>query len=372
MEAHFYDTDLKAAREALQLITIWNAEGFVDGMVKINVPEVWTFNVNSSEEYKGRKVLMEPFITHYQKFNSNTGWTDERVPWARVMQALSHFSYHVSEGNRLLCDLQGGAYADGVVLTDPVVMSSTREFGPTDLGPEGISTFFANHQCNEYCRTEWIRPKIETARFASVASTTMKHVPSSRSRQPMSVAMQQPESRSRQPMSGAIQPMSTARQPLTRTVQPATKPLSAYQRMSQSVQPTSRGVQPTPKSGSFQRSQSSRAVLQPTPASGAVQPASKSRSAQRSHSSRASQPASMSRAAQPTPTSRASSRAAQPSPTSRASSRAAQPAPASRASSRSAQPLRASRASSRTGQPAPASRASSRSRQATAEYAKEA
>ena len=39
---------------------------------------------------------------------------------------LSHYSYHVSNGAYLLCDLQGGVYKDGVVLTDPVVMSVTQ------------------------------------------------------------------------------------------------------------------------------------------------------------------------------------------------------------------------------------------------------
>jgi hypothetical protein len=38
----------------------------------------------------------------------------------------------------VLCDLQGGVYSDGVVLTDPVVMSRDNSLGPTDLGPPGL------------------------------------------------------------------------------------------------------------------------------------------------------------------------------------------------------------------------------------------
>ena len=35
-------------------------------------------------------------------------------------------------------------------------MSTTQEYGPTDLGSEGISTFFARHKCNDASRQESI------------------------------------------------------------------------------------------------------------------------------------------------------------------------------------------------------------------------
>jgi hypothetical protein len=38
------------------------------------------------------------------------------------MQALSHYSYHTSGGQFLVCDLQGGIYRDGVIL-DPIILS---------------------------------------------------------------------------------------------------------------------------------------------------------------------------------------------------------------------------------------------------------
>ena len=56
------------------------------------------------------------------------------------MQALSHFSFQITGGQHLLCDLQGGVSdCDGAVLTDPVILSMDRCYGVTDLGPEGIS-----------------------------------------------------------------------------------------------------------------------------------------------------------------------------------------------------------------------------------------
>jgi hypothetical protein len=185
MEAHFYDVDLAACNEAVRLISQWNSGRLVDRMVKINLPEVWTFDPESGN-WRGRKVLQEPFIEDYQKFNSNTGWSDDSLPWPRVMQALSHYTYHISGGQKLLCDLQGGIYKDGVVLTDPVVMSVHREFGPTDLGTPGISTFFAHHQCNEFCKSAWRKPHNPTPYYSRTAGTTMEHVPTRHSRQPMS------------------------------------------------------------------------------------------------------------------------------------------------------------------------------------------
>ena len=94
----------------------------------------------------------QPFINNYAKYNSNTGWADTRTPWPRVMQALSHFSYHITGGQMVLCDLQGGLCKGGTILTDPVIMSRTNSYGVTDLGPDGISNFFARHKCNEYCK----------------------------------------------------------------------------------------------------------------------------------------------------------------------------------------------------------------------------
>jgi hypothetical protein len=123
LEARFYDTDLSTVKEALRIITKWNSNNFVDKIVKINQPEVWTFKNDGRQDFAGKKVLQEPFIQSYQKFNSNTGWADDSTPWPRVMQAISHFSYHTSNGQSVLCDLQGGVYQDGVVLTDPVVCS---------------------------------------------------------------------------------------------------------------------------------------------------------------------------------------------------------------------------------------------------------
>lgn len=185
-EYSFFKEDTKAVDTALKIVRRWNAARIIDKTVRVNKAEVWEWTTLGSN-CKGQKTLIEPFIKNYQKFNSNTGWYDGSLPWPRVMQALSHYSYHISRGQFVLCDLQGGVYRDGVVLTDPVILSRNRTYGVTDLGPKGISTFFALHRCNEYCTESWQKPRDMRQYFSSIRGTTMlpKIVPTVEGRGPM-------------------------------------------------------------------------------------------------------------------------------------------------------------------------------------------
>lgn len=188
-EADFFALDIKAVDKALEIANRFNQLNVYDKTVKINIPEVWTFDAWSGS-WAGVKCLQEPFIQNYQKFNSNTGWTDTTRKWAQIMQALSHFSYHVSGGNYVLCDLQGGIYRHELVLSDPVILSRTREYGVTDLGPEGISSFFSNHNCNGYCRPTWTRPANPVRYFEPRMSTSMlRHTASVAASKPRRTAL---------------------------------------------------------------------------------------------------------------------------------------------------------------------------------------
>lgn len=169
----YFTLDIKAVDKALELVNRFNQLNFINKVIKINVPAVWTFTDDSHEDWAGQKVLCEPFINNYQKFNSNSGWNDDALPWGKVMQALSHFSYHVSGGFYVLCDLQGGIYQHEVVLSDPVILSRRREYGVTDLGPDGISSFFSQHECNNFCRPNWTKPANPVQHFRPVPGTTM-------------------------------------------------------------------------------------------------------------------------------------------------------------------------------------------------------
>ncbi|KAB8211833.1 kinase-like domain-containing protein [Aspergillus parasiticus] len=169
----YFTLDIKAVDKALEIVNRFNQLNIVNKVVKINVPEVWYFTDDCNDEWAGQRHLCEPFIQNYQKFNSNTGWNDDSRAWGEVMQALSHFSYHISGGNYVLCDLQGGIYQHELVLSDPVILSRTREYGVTDLGPDGISSFFSQHTCNDFCRPNWTQPANPVQRFRPVPGTTM-------------------------------------------------------------------------------------------------------------------------------------------------------------------------------------------------------
>jgi hypothetical protein len=183
-EKDYFTLDIKAIDKALELVNRFNDLRIINKDIKINVAQVWTFTRNSPEDWAGAKVLQEPFIEDYQKFNSNSGWYDDTHSWGQVMQALSHFSYHVSGGFYVLCDLQGGVYQREVVLSDPVILSRRGEFGVTDLGPEGISSFFYQHECSGYCRPHWTRPSNPVQHYRPIMGTSMirRNVPTRHSR----------------------------------------------------------------------------------------------------------------------------------------------------------------------------------------------
>mmetsp|Transcript_19598 Transcript_19598/g.31338 ORF Transcript_19598/g.31338 Transcript_19598/m.31338 type:complete len:257 (+) Transcript_19598:104-874(+) len=161
-EDSFFDLDIAAMRKAAELIAQFNRLQ-ADKWIYVNECEVW-------QDGQGLRGLIEPMIEgEYLKFNSNSGYALEDTEF---MQALSHFTYHISNGQYLVCDLQGGWYPDCYVLTDPVVLSSGKEFGPTDLGPVGMQQFFHHHVCGAFCDPSWMWPRKTANRFNISRGTT--------------------------------------------------------------------------------------------------------------------------------------------------------------------------------------------------------
>jgi len=159
-ENRFFAEDVKAVDKASDLIRAFNnSKGF---RIYLNKPEIW------HKESSGQKGLVEPHLPEFKKFNSNTGWSAEGHP---VMQALSHHSFASSGGHYLLCDLQGEYCNGNYVLTDPVVLSKSGEFGATDGGETAMASFFAHHRCNGLCHG---LPKVQSARpaFQARSGTT--------------------------------------------------------------------------------------------------------------------------------------------------------------------------------------------------------
>jgi hypothetical protein len=176
LDTSYYENEEKTADEAIRLVELFNGANIVRDMIRVNRPSTSRFGTDVGPRWAGHYFSIEPFIEDFRKFNSNSGWVpSEMTSWDDAMQALSHFTYACSSGSRLLCDLQGGIYRDGAILTDPVIMSNVRgKFGPTDLGPEGIATFFARHQCNQFCRPHWAVPETEYVYYTTTAATTMR------------------------------------------------------------------------------------------------------------------------------------------------------------------------------------------------------
>ena len=173
-ESDMFSDDIKCIQKAIELVTKWNECEIIDQKIKVNECSVWTWKQRNSLFKKGDPCLVEPFIENFKKFNSNAGWSSEGEPWTNVMQALSHFSYHVTGGNLVLSDLQGGLCSNGMVLTDPVILSRTEGYyGNTDLGTNGILTFFDRHNCNDFCRKEWAKPRNPSSHFNMTMGTTM-------------------------------------------------------------------------------------------------------------------------------------------------------------------------------------------------------
>ena len=107
-EGHYFNEEMNIIARTQKVIDDWHAANVINRKILLNTPEIWTYKESK------HKALVEPFIANYEKWNSNSGWTPANSNiWVEVMQALSHFSYHNSGGQFLLCDLQGGSYSDG-------------------------------------------------------------------------------------------------------------------------------------------------------------------------------------------------------------------------------------------------------------------
>lgn len=98
----------------------------------------------------------------FRKHNNNVGAvcndnsTDPDVVMDRLTaQAFSHFTYDASQGQILICDIQGAAG----IYTDPQIHTrSGQGFGSGNLGNTGIRAFLLRHKCNEVCRAAGLAP----------------------------------------------------------------------------------------------------------------------------------------------------------------------------------------------------------------------
>jgi hypothetical protein len=77
--------------------------------------------------------------------------------------AFSHFTYDITDGYLLVCDLQGVSTIDlkgkeTLLLTDPAIHCAKHlRFGKTNLGNLGMEKFFKKHECNKFCQALGLR-----------------------------------------------------------------------------------------------------------------------------------------------------------------------------------------------------------------------
>eukprot|EP00971_Amphidinium_carterae_P165394 3278657-Amphidinium_carterae.1 len=165
-EDSYFAGDLAVVEEAINIVDKFNQVKKFKSVVQVCKPRIWTRRDSK------QRILVEPYISAFQKFNSNTGWLGSNN-WSQAMQALSHFSYHHSSGELVLCDLQGGLENDAVVLTDPAINSRAGKYGPADLGAKGIENFFHQHVCSEWCDRSWKKPQATHRHFNPTMGTSM-------------------------------------------------------------------------------------------------------------------------------------------------------------------------------------------------------
>lgn len=71
-EYSFFQHNINAVYKALEIVNRFNHGKYIDNCIKINMPEVWIFDKDATGGRAGSKVLCEPYIENYQKYNSST------------------------------------------------------------------------------------------------------------------------------------------------------------------------------------------------------------------------------------------------------------------------------------------------------------
>ena len=106
--------------------------------------------INFAQPIIKENLLIEPYIGEFTKFNDNNGNTN-----GDQIDAFTHFTFHESGGEYIICDLQGVKsstfFPTIYKLSDPAVCSKNQSMGSTDTGSDGINSFFKEHKCTVFC-----------------------------------------------------------------------------------------------------------------------------------------------------------------------------------------------------------------------------
>ena len=112
----------------------------------ISFTDVHVLKVYRPDNRRHEYVTCEDFIPGpFNKWCNNYGYiADESVS----LPAFMHWSWYETRGEEMVSDLQGVRNPDSFKLTDPAMMSLSKQYGATNTGVEGMAMFFLNHQCN--------------------------------------------------------------------------------------------------------------------------------------------------------------------------------------------------------------------------------
>lgn len=89
----------------------------------------------------------------WRKWNNNSGGVS-LSEYSTILQAFSHWTYHITSGRLMVVDLQGVKVDRAYLLTDPALhcddLLRFRETR-TNLGVKGMHQFFRTHVCSDVC-----------------------------------------------------------------------------------------------------------------------------------------------------------------------------------------------------------------------------
>lgn len=166
-EEDYWSREIEAHKKAKELAIAWNETKYSKSKIKVLVPKQEKVHyIRESDRKVGEYYLVEPYLSEFEKFNSNTMTSNEHDH--KSIQAFSHWTYHHTNGKLLFCDCQGmfDKNKQEYILTDPVIVSNTEylsaSYGPCDGGEDMMMTWFNNHKCNRFCKREWMKPLYDT------------------------------------------------------------------------------------------------------------------------------------------------------------------------------------------------------------------
>ena len=153
-EVRSYAAEAMTQMHARHLAELFNTEMSRRGLQKQLRPiRMLPASVATLPETGKQLINIEPILEgKFVKHNDNDGniSTKDDLP-----QAFSHFSFHVSGGSVLVCDIQGV----GNNFTDPQIHSiDGKGYGIGNIGPEGMRAFIKSHKCNRVCRALGLSP----------------------------------------------------------------------------------------------------------------------------------------------------------------------------------------------------------------------